>query len=204
MPEAIASLGGSHRLHDRLVGCFEIEPLRVKLTTRPPPYCLMLFVLGIEPGFEEVSVAGVPSHILGRPGSYTLNASGIADIRITHTATKHDPVMPIVAIVVHVQNLEAGVLAVGEAEVLHAHLVRLDSAGAIHVAIIELGRADRQSADIEAMQMAIGPAERRLQNLMELRKVKIDGQLQRALDPRLDPMNVDIRGDDETVWVEGI
>jgi hypothetical protein len=36
------------------------------------------------------------------------------------------------------------------------------------------------------------------------RDPKIDGQLQRALDPRLDPKNVDIRGDDEAVWVEGI
>jgi len=156
----------------------------------------MLFVLGIEPGFEEISVAGVPSHILRRPGSYTLNASGIADIRITHTATKHDPVMPIVAKVVHVQGLEAGVLAVGEAEILHVHSARLDSTGTICVAIIELGRADRQSADVEAMQVAIGPAERCLQNLMELREVKIDGQLQRALDPRRNPKNVDIRGDD--------
>lgn len=47
--------------------------------------------------------------------------------------------------------------------------------------------------------MAVGPAERRLQHLMELCEVEIEGQLKAATDDGINIDNMDSSADDEGV-----
>ena len=66
MPKSVAAFRSSHSFYDRLVGPFEIEALRLELTPCPPAHRLMLLVTSIQPCFQKVGIARVPTYIQAR------------------------------------------------------------------------------------------------------------------------------------------
>lgn len=85
------------------------------------------------------------------------------------------------------------------AEVGEAHVAGLEDAAVGPAVAVELGGAIGQPADVKLVKMAVGPAERRLQHLMELGEVEIEGQLKAATDGGMNIDNMDIGADDEGV-----
>ena len=68
---------------------------------------------------------------------------------------------------------------------------------------VELWRSNREPADDELVEMAIGPPKGRLQHFMELSEVELHRQFQTAADSRLDTDDMDIGADDAEIGVEG-
>lgn len=81
MPELVAALGSSHGLSDCLVDRLNIEMIGSELTACPAAHCLVLFMLRIEPCFQKICIAGIPTYVLRRRGPYASNAN----FRLTQT-----------------------------------------------------------------------------------------------------------------------
>ena len=89
-----------------------------------------------------------------------------------------------------------------EAEVEKSDFAGLEGATATGVFLIKLGRSIGQTADVELVQMAIGPAERRLEHFMQLGKIEIRGQFKRTADHRVDFQDVDVGTNHKGVRIE--
>ena len=110
---------------------------------------------------------------------------------------------PIVAEIVFVNDRKAFVLAIRENEILQPDLGGLESLMVEEAVFVEFRRADDQAADIELVEVAVGPAEGRLKRLVELGEIEGDRQLKRAADLWLDVDDMHVGQYDECVGIEG-
>ena len=112
---------------------------------------------------------------------------------------------PIVAKVVFVEDRErvfAGII--GKVKVDHPDPGRLEDAAVGQTVLIELWGSVDETADIELMRVAVGPAEGGLQNLVELGKVESDWKFEGAADLGLDAEDMNLGAHDEAVWIEWV
>ena len=64
------------RAGDAFVVVVELEALGIELASDPPAHLLVLLVLWVAPGFEEVLVARGATDIFRRPGAAAGDAAG--------------------------------------------------------------------------------------------------------------------------------
>lgn len=102
--EAVIAARSSNGAGDGLVGGFEIEALRIKLTARPSADVFVLIVERIVPDFEEVGVARRSADIFERTGSAALDATRVFDARLAPGDDHRHGMCPAVAEVVLVED----------------------------------------------------------------------------------------------------
>ena len=110
--------------------------------------------------------------------------------------------LPVIAEVVLVENLELRIGPIGKPQVAKVHLGRRDDTRAIGILFEVFGRADDQTADDELVLVAVGPPKGGLEHLMKLREVEVAGQLQRAADNRIDPEDLSFEPDDKVIAIK--
>jgi len=114
-------------------------------------------------------------------------------------------VTPIIAKVVFVEDRERVFLGiVGKVKVDHPDLGRLEGPAVGQTVLIELRGSIDKTANIEAMQMAVGPAKGGLQHLVELGEVESDWQFESAADLGLYAKDMNLGAHNEAIWIEGV
>lgn len=137
----------------------------------------MFLMIRIEPRVEEVGIAGSATDIFWRSGSFAGDAAGIFRTFLAGDALQAQQMTPIIAKIVFVEDREGVFLGiVGKVKVDHPDLSRLEGAAVGQTVLIGLRGSVDKAANIELMQMAVGPAKGRLQHLVELGKVESDWQ----------------------------
>jgi hypothetical protein len=86
----------------------------------------------------------------------------------------------------------------------HPDLGRLKDSAVGQTVLIELWGSVDEAADIELMQMAVGPPKGSLENLVELGKVESDWQFESAADLGLNIEDMNLGEHNEAVWIEGV
>lgn len=148
------------RIAQILVDQVQIEPFRIEMPARPSQRGAMVLVRRIADDPEEIRVAPRPADSLGRPCLPAFEAERMARRRVERQPVLDpDQVLPAVPEIVGIG--EAGV---APDEILQPDLGMIEDAGAAE-AVVQQGRiAVAQPADAEFVQMAVGPAECRLQD----------------------------------------
>jgi hypothetical protein len=123
-------------------------------------------------------------YVFWRSGARAGDVACVFDAGFAGCGGHFDDVSPAVAEVVFVDDAERRVI--GNGEVGEAHAACLEGLAVGPTVLVEIGRAVGQAADVELVRVAIGPAERRLQHLMMLGEIEVDGKFERAGNRRLD------------------
>jgi hypothetical protein len=162
MPEPVAAPSDAQGFRDRLVGGIEIEAFRVELPAGPATHCLVLGVLGVEPGFEETEISRRSADVLGR-GEIGCRRR-IWDIlpRPARGCGASSFGGPAVAEIIFVEDREAIVLVIRKNKVSQPDLGSFESLMIGQAVLVEFWRTDDQAADIELVEVAVRPGKRRL------------------------------------------
>ena len=93
---------------------------------------------------------------------------------------------PAVAKIIFVKDRQAGTFVIRKNEVLQPDLGGLECPMIGEAVLVEFRRSDDQAADVELVEVAVRPAERRLKHFMELGEIQFDRELKGAADLGLD------------------
>lgn len=171
----------------------------------PSPHVFVFLMLWIKPGFEEVGITRSTSNIFGRSGPFTGNAAGIFCAFLARDALHPQQMTPVIAEVVFVEDRQGILIAiVGEVKVEHSDLSGLEGLAVGQSVFIELRRAVDQAADIELMQMTVGPSEGCLQYFVKLSEVECDRQFENTADLGFDVEDMDLGADNKAIRVKRI
>jgi len=160
-----------------LIDLGQIEYLGIELPADPLGQLLMAFVLEVGEGLKEFRVAADAAAILGRAGPRAGQADG-ADLLAAvgwGDLFDLDLVLPAVADVVDVDELVTG-LGRGVAEV--------DGVVIADVAPLGVGLGVAVWADLEHVEVAVGPAHGALEDVVELGEGEVAGDEDAAPDGR--------------------
>ena len=153
---------------------------------------VVVFVVGIAPGFEELGITGYTAEIFGRTGSGTIDAGRIFAGWIGRDASfELDPMPPVVAEVAQIEEPDG--LGVRPLEVAQPDQGGFEHLGVVfEILLEELRRAIAEPADDELVKVAIEPTERRLNDVMQLGQVQRRRQEQLAPDRGRDVLEGDL------------
>ena len=159
--------GGVHRVAQVLVDHFEIEPLRVEMPARPAEVRRVIVVFGIADHFQKVAIGPRSADIFGRARPGTVKAQRLFRSSLD-LGPGFDPnfMLPVVAEIIDVDEDRLGLAQ----KIEKAHIGIVKNPRAVEAIIQQIRIAIAQPADVEFVQMRIGPTEGRLQNAVELGK----------------------------------
>ena len=157
----------------------------------------------ITPGLQELFIAVASANVFWGAGTGASDAARVRDAVFSRHALQNEAMAPVITEVVLVDDAEGVIVFVWKGEVLESHVSRLEDALIGHAVVVELWRSNREPADEELVEMAIGPPKGRLQHFMELSEVELHWQFQAAADSRLDTDDMDIGADGVEIGVEG-
>ena len=110
-------------------------------------------------------------------------------------AGQFEDMLPAVAEVIEIEDKNGRVVRVVEID--EADVTGLEDLLVHESVFVELGSAIAQSADIELVEVTVGPTNAGLEDLVELGEVEIHWQLEGSPDSGVDPDDVDLGADEE-------
>jgi hypothetical protein len=105
-PSPIITTAGTDRFGDGLVDGLKVAAFRIKLFACPTPHRLVLFMCRVEPGLQEIRVAGVAADVFWRPCAFARDAARIFDPILDFGATQKQLVLPVIAKIILVRDSE--------------------------------------------------------------------------------------------------
>ena len=170
----------------------DVDDMGIEVVCEPFFEFAMALMAGIGEGFEELAIAPRTTDVLGRAAALGFDQARIKDARFgIDQAFDLDRVLPAIAEVVEIlQRLGSDVLE----HVAEPGLARIEEvAGPI---LIWIGRAPSHTARTNLVKVAVGPADRRLQDQMQTIEPDVERHLDAAQDHGLDVVEGDLEASD--------